>query len=354
MRTKFFPPIALLIALVAGVLAWQQWRTATEMRARITPLDRELRGKSDALTEQAGRIARLQEENNACVRESSMLREKLAGHETDQSASASNAPASAAPSTAGFESIDELLRRTMHDPQARERRRHLLMASLKLQYTPFVEANHLTPAQSEQFFALQVERDMSDMEDGLNFFAGDKDESGASESAARLAELEQVDMDGQLRTLLSESAYANYQEYEKTISDRVALTQMRQELAMNSQPLSEDQAHYLSQVLLDERSKTPPLAFDPRTNSRTRDKYRIAVEGDNAARYLEAQAGLDQRVLARAKTILSPEQYDALATFQRQNFDGERTAIELARKVIGQKNNSADNAVSAPISTPSP
>ena len=149
-----------------------------------------------------------------------------------------------------------------------------------------------------------------------------------------------------LGAFLSESEYGKLQEYERTISDRIALMQIRQDLALNSQPLNEEQKKFLWQVLRDERSQIPALKYDPRNAGRMRENYRVVLESDNAARYFEAQAALDKRVLARAQTILSSEQYEALATVQRHHCELQETVVELARKALG--NQAGKNAGTPP------
>ncbi|MFL6518895.1 MAG: hypothetical protein ACJ8NS_01595 [Chthoniobacterales bacterium] len=212
----------------------------------------------------------------------------------------------------------------------------MLMSSIKQTYGAFVKENRLTAERAERFFDVLLDQAMGDWDDSANFFAGDKDDPTGEEAqaaAAAWAESEQ-----QLQEFLSKDEYATYQEYNKSISERTALEQIRRELASNSEPLSEDQANFLFQVLRDERLKSAPVAFDPRSAGRTRDISRIALEGDNGARYLETQADINQRVLARAEAILSAEQYEALATFQRQHLEVERTGIEYTRKVMAKKN----------------
>lgn len=330
MKAKLFPLIALLFALATAVVAWQQQQTATRMKARVTALAGELKDKSDALEEQASLIARLREENKTHTKE------KVEPRDISEP-TGSKTPASAAPTTTGHESSNELLRRRMHDPQTRERIRQQVMSMVKQTYTDFAKMHHLTPAQSEQFFDLLTERDMSDAEDTGNFMAGDKDDSGTSGRTVQSAEVEWKEAQRQLRALLSESGYANFQDYEKTVSERSTLVEIRQELAMNNQPLSADQSSFLSQVLFEESSKMPRIPFDPRNPGRGRDKYRFAIEDDNLARYLEAESELDRRVLARAKAILSPEQYEALETYQRQHSGFQRAEIEMARKAMSQR-----------------
>ncbi len=239
-------------------------------------------------------------------------------------------------STLGLESISELLRRAMDDPLTAERQRQILKAKVKQTYADFAKSAQLPTAQAEDFIELLTDREMIDFQDLTSFSAGDPDAESA-ESIAKLSPIAWTEIAQRLKLLLSETSYAQLQEYEKTISERVALAEIRRELAMNSEPLNEEQIRFLLQVLFDERQKTPPVAFDPRRVGRSRESAQVAVEGDNAARYFDMQADLDRRVLARAKGVLSPEQFDALAKFQRQYSEVARSGVELTRKILARR-----------------
>jgi hypothetical protein len=212
----------------------------------------------------------------------------------------------------------------------------MLMSTIKQTYGAFVKENQLTDDRAGRFFDLLLEKTMVDWDDSANFFAGDKDDPSGEEEQAAAAAWAQSERE--IQEFLSKDEYANYQQYDKGISERTALEQIRRELALNNEALSDDQANFLFQVLRDERLKAPPVAFDPRNAGRTSDISRIALERDNGARYLETQADINQRVLARAEAVLSAEQYEALANFQRQHLEQERTGIEYTRKVMAQKN----------------
>ncbi|MFL6518896.1 MAG: hypothetical protein ACJ8NS_01600 [Chthoniobacterales bacterium] len=119
MKAKLLPVIALSFAAVATVIAWQQWRAATERNARVGILSEELKDKADALALQESLTSRFQRENETYKMESELLRDKLRKSTTSQTTMAPAPTASATPDTTGLESINELIRRTRHDPMTR-------------------------------------------------------------------------------------------------------------------------------------------------------------------------------------------------------------------------------------------
>lgn len=333
MRTKVVAIVALVIALGVAA-AWKERQTVRDLKNQLRSAAADSAEKDKTIRAQGEELRRLLSQSGA---DHGATPEEDTEKVPAPIRSAAASRVDGGPSTVGLESINELLRRTMDDPQTAARRRQMLKADVKQAYGEFVRAQHLSSAQAEEFLELLTDREMIDLQDSTAFLAGDPDDSEGSSSTARRAAAAFAETDRQLRALLPESDYAQFQEYEKTISERVTLAEIRQELALNSQPLKDDQISYLSQVLADERLRTPAIGFDPRSAGHFRDKYSSATEGENEARYFEVQADLDQRVLVRAKAVLAPDQYEALATFQKQHAEVERSGIELARQVIARK-----------------
>src|SRR3954452_19222223 len=157
MKMKLLPVIALFLAAAATVIAWQQWRGAAERNARIGILAAELKDKADALAQEESLTSRFQRENETYKMESELLREKLRKSATSQATTAPAPAASATPDTTGLESINELIRRTRHDPMTRERTRRMLMSTIKQTYGAFVKENQLTDDRAGRFYDLLLE-----------------------------------------------------------------------------------------------------------------------------------------------------------------------------------------------------
>jgi hypothetical protein len=238
------------------------------------------------------------------------------------------------------------------DPKMKDVFRQQETAQLKQIYGDFVRERHLSPEQSKLLFDLLTEVGMRDNDDGMNFFSGKESKAEPNRTESQSLATQQAETDRQLRMLLGESNYAKLEVYDKTVSERLALVQIREQLDLRSTPLRDDQAKTLLQIMMEERARTPPMVFDPRSLGSTRKKFTVALEGDNAERYYEAQTDLNQRILQRAGTILSPEQYDALERFQKQHLQVHKVGIETMREMMGRQKDGADTSVT--VSTPTP
>lgn len=323
------PVIALLFALVAGAFVWQQQQRARDLTNQIASLAAEVREKTVAMHDRAALIDRLRQENDTFIKESDLLREK----------GATRAPA--APETGPDHSLSsadenevEFAAKTFDDPRARELMRQRRSAMFKQIYGDFVKESNLSGEQAEQFLSLLLDEDMRQYDDDTNFISGNGNsrEVDAKEWATRKAEL-----DTQLKALLGEAGFAKWETYEKTTGERLILIRIREQLAINSTPLRQDQAEALLPILMEERARAPSTLIDPGAREDPREQYRKLLEGNNADQYGREEKDFHRRVLSRTGTLLDAEQYEALENFQNQYVEVARSGIEMARDAIAKK-----------------
>lgn len=112
-----------------------------------------------------------------------------------------------------------------------------------------------------------------------------------------------AEIDAQIRTEIGDSAFAQYQSYEQTQPQRALLDRVQQRLSYTSQPLTEQQAAGLLQLLAASSPQTAPTVsgrFGP-----------TGTGGSN-------QVPITDQTLAQARGILSSSQLAALEELQRE------------------------------------
>ena len=327
---RMIPIIALLLAFVAGVYAWQQRQRARELANRSAKVTAELRDKDAAMQERAALIDRLRQENETYVKESASLREQA---QSPPPASKEKAKSDSFLSSADKNKV-EFAAKTLDDPRGREGMRRKQSAVFKQVYAAFIKESNLSDEQAERFLNLFLDEDMRQFDEDTKFFNGDGNsrEADAKEWAARKAEL-----DKQLKEVLGENGFAKWESYEKTTDERLILVRMREQLAIGSTPLREDQAQTLLQILMEERARAPSTQFYPGAREDPREQYRRLLEGNNADISYREEKDFHQRVLSRAGTLLDPDQYEALQNFQNQYVEVARAGIEMLRATMASK-----------------
>lgn len=324
---KLLPAAALLLACLAGVFASHQHQGAVELMKQLRSLKSAVQEKNDALQKQAALIEELREQNDAYIKESALLREK----QSTAAAPLQKTEAPAPPSTAENNQV-EFAAKTYEDPRVKEVMRQKQIAQVKQVYADFIKENRVTPEQAEKFLALEVADVLQQIDADDRFFNGEEDD-GIKPWPERKAELGR-----QLKEMLGEAGFAKYEAYEKTTGDRDLLIHIREQLGLNSTPLRGEQANTLLRIMLEERARTPATAFNPSGPQSSREKYQVAIEGDNAEQYFKAQTDFNQRVLSRSGTLLSPDQYEALETFQTQYLTVSKFGVQMAREILTRKN----------------
>jgi hypothetical protein len=303
MKTKIAPIIALLLALISGVFAWQQRQGVQALKQQTSSLIGEVANKDDALREHAALLDRLQEENAVYSKEFAALREKAFSHtSTTPVQDPENNSSSSSSETAAAKVFSKMAK----DPRLKEVTRQWQRARIKKVYRDFVRARRLDPQQTKQFFDLLVKDDMRSTEEGAQLLSGDETETGANKLSS-VAEKEEIER--QLKFLLGDNGYAEYEEYKQSTSDRLTLLQIQEHFARTSAPLRPDQANTLLQIMLEEH-------------------------------------GLNQSVLDRIETVLTPEQSQELERFQDANRQLLKLRTDAALEMMNRKKMSATPAPS--------
>jgi hypothetical protein len=330
--TKWVPVIALLFALVAGVFAWQQRQQARDLTTQIASLTAELQQKNAAMQEREASIDRLRQENDTYIKESASLREK-------ETTSAS-APPSTAP-TPSLSSADknrvEFAAKTLDDPRGKELMRQKQSAAFRQIYGDFVKESNLNAEQAEQFYSLLLDEDMRQFDEDTDFFSGNGADADSRDAQAKEWARRKTELDKQLKALLGETGFAKWETYEKTTGERQVLVHMREQLALNSTPLRQDQAEPLLRILMEERARAPSTLLDPGAREDPREQYRKLLEDNNADQYYREEKDFHQRVLSRASSLVDAEQYEALETFQNQYLEVAKAGIEMLRATMTSK-----------------
>jgi RNA polymerase sigma factor (sigma-70 family) len=170
---------------------------------------------------------------------------------------------------------------------------------------------HLTPEQTASMKDLLINKTMASADMITAAMSGQADPAQIKAQGFQV-KADQAAIEDQIKQLLGDDNYAQYHAYGKTLSERMVVTQVADQLADSPRAVGADQEQQLFDAMLEERQSfkfTTDLS-DP--SKLTGDVASYYTE-DSKKRYLQELEQLSQRYLARAQTILSPEQ---LAVFQ--------------------------------------
>lgn len=216
--------------------------------------------------------------------------------------------------------------------------------ALDARYAALFKNLNLTPAQLDQFKNLLVEKRtaVADVmaaarDQGLNG-RENRDELRA------LVQNAQAEVDANIRSVLGDTGYQQYQQFEQTQAQRNVVGQLEQRLSYSGQPLTSVQSEALVQVL-------STNAADQKNNSRAPDirtpAGRIGFGGSGGA-------PITDQAVAQAATVLSTAQVQALQQIQQEQ-QAQAALAQLVREQMGKnRGKSAGSGTATPAAAIAP
>lgn len=313
----------LSLTTVAGAyLAWHQSREVSGLRqtAAATENQSELRKR---VWDAEKRVQSL-ESQLASAREA-----KPAGAATPTAPAPADAPNRRAP---------EAFLKMLENPEYQKLMAIQQRAMLDSRYAALFKKLKLSPRQLEQFKHLLVEWQASMMDLMPAARAQGLDPRTDPEAFRQLAASIRSEIDENIKTTLGENAYSEYRDFEKTASYRHVVTQLEQRLSYGGTPLGETQNQQLLQIIAETNK---PAAGNA---SATAPGNVVAIAGGGGGGTL-----INDEVIARASTLLAPDQVDALREIQQEQQAGVQMG-RLVREQMGETRIAPGQSVTMPAS----
>ena len=338
-RTKLMKNIVILILLVAAIAlgtlfvsqqnkAKTQAAALAQTQALLAAAEAQSKEKSEAaeqakFAETKAKILQdtLKETAANVVAQSNQVAELQAA----ATAAKTNAPAN--PFAAMFK-----------DPKMKE----MIKSQQKMVMGPMIEKNYaaafkqmnLSPEQTASLKQLLQDKMLVGADMGMAMMDGSLD----ADKRAELGKQVKVDTDAydaKIKELLGDDNNKAFQDYEKTVPERMAVSQFHDQLAGSANALNADQEQQLIQAMNQERTNFKWTTDYANKNPANGDFAGMFTE-DKLNTYTEEQARLDGQVLARAKQILTAEQYAKYETYLEQQRAMQLAAMKMAGQMFGK------------------
>jgi hypothetical protein len=223
------------------------------------------------------------------------------------------------------------------DPKMKE----MIKSQQKLVMGPMIDKSYaqlfkdlnLTPEQTSGLKELLQSKMLVAADMGMSMMDGSLDAAKRAE-LARQIKSDTDAYDAQIKQFLGDDNYKAFQSYEKTLSDRMAVSQFSDQLGSSMQ-MSPDQQQQLIQAMTEERTGFTWSTDYSNQNQANGDFTQMLTE-DRLNRFAQEKARFDEQFLARAKQILSPQQYAAYEQFQTAQREMQINAMRMAAKMFGK------------------
>lgn len=320
MRRYFLPACLGVLLLGVTFFASSQKAEADRLRASLTELGKQ----RDALRKQVWDLQKGKQELAARTeRESALATDETRVAGDNARPAGSVALTQVRPDGGAFANA-------MNSPEVQQLMAIQQKAGLDGRYAALFKKLNLSPADLEKFKGLLVEKQLAI----TDVLAAARNQGltgrGSRDEIRQLVEDTQAEIDGNIRTAMGESAYAEYKNYETTLPQRAVVSQLEQRLSYSSTPLNDTQTEQLVQILA---ANTPATSNGNRGNLVAPLVQTFAAGNPRLGQAVAMMGGtgvpLTDTVIAQAQGVLMPTQVAALQGLQQE----QQAAAQLMQQM---------------------
>jgi len=338
MKTKF-AAFSLLVAVVLAAVCFDQWKQNGDLKRQIASLRESVQERGQKEEADQKRLKKLERQSAELNRQVQTLTGELQGLRPapaatpDDSLSGPQLAVPDAGKSKGF--FGDFLSKMMDDPDMKKMMRQQQGAMMDMMYGGLFKELRLTPDEIDKFKELLLDRQMKAVEAGGAFMQLQSEDNDKTAAISELAE-QQKEFDEQVKAFLGDARYTQYKDYNETMTERMTLNQCSKQIAGGRNPLNADQTSQLLEIMKQERKGMAPVFSETTVDgSATVANFRVMMSEDKMNELFKQQEEINQRVLERAKSVLTQEQLDAFAAHQSSQLQMQRMGMSMAAKMFG-------------------
>ncbi|HZL79350.1 MAG TPA: hypothetical protein VFC17_10905, partial [Candidatus Limnocylindrales bacterium] len=203
------------------------------------------------------------------------------------------------------------------------------------QYAALFQQLNLTPEQAATLKDLLQKKMLAGAGAGMSLMDGSLDAAQRADLTKQIKS-ETDDYDAQIKQFLGDENYPAFQGYEKTVPDRMTVSQFSDQLAGGASPLSNDQQQQLAVAMNDARTSFKWTTDYSNKNPSSGD-YASMFSEDKINQFTQEKEQFDQQFLTRAQQILTPEQAAAFQQFQTAQRQLQIMGMKMAANMFAPK-----------------
>jgi cell division protein FtsB len=216
----------------------------------------------------------------------------------------------------------------MKDPAMKDMVRAQQKLMLDRQYGSLSKYLNLPADRLDALKGILSDRQAALMDSGMAMMGGTEAER---KQAVEDAKTIKSDYDKKIQDLLGTQNYPVFQDYEKTMSERMSVEMFKSSLSA-SDVLSDQQEDNLIALMYQGRKGMPALA---NMNNQNADPSQFTEE--SVAQMEKQMEQLQQRYADQAKTILTPAQLEQFTAWQKQFSTMQLAGLKMAAQMFGNK-----------------
>jgi hypothetical protein len=323
--------ILLVATLVFGGLCVQQSRKVSQAEASAVDLRQQLSELQSSLEAQEKQTARAMAElktarADAMANINEALRIQAKAKQTNQPSA--EASTNAKPSNL----MAEMFKNPEMRDMIKKQQKAALSGMTDKNYGKLFSDLHLTPEQSASLKDMIMNKQLAAADMGLSMFTDDMDTAKRAELVQQIKTAND-ETDAQIKSFLGDDNFAQYQNYEKSMGERMSVSGFKDQLAGGPTAVTDDQEQQLIQAMSQAREN-----FKFTTDLSDKSKF----TGDMASMFTEENINtfsqeydrLNQQYLAKAQEILSPDQLAGFQKYLDKQQTMQKAGMQMAAKMF--------------------
>lgn len=203
------------------------------------------------------------------------------------------------------------------------------------QYGALMKQLNLTEEQSAELKKTLTDKMLAGADVGMSLMDDSLDATARAELTKKV-QSDQLAYDAQIKEMLGDN-YPEYQNYEKSVPDRMVASQFSDQLS-GDLAMSDGQQSQLVQAMTDARTGYKwTTDFSDQTKMGSGDFATMFTE-DKLNQFTKEKELFDQQFLGRAQGILNPQQLTQFEAFQKSQRDMQLMGLRMAASMFGPKN----------------
>lgn len=301
--------------------------TAASLREKVAELERQLAQQETRSASLQTRLKDTRERAAAKADEVASL-QQVVTNQSDANAKEK------APMTEMFKGVGEMMKNPDTRDMIKTQQKAVLNGMLEKAYASLVNQLGLTPEQAAAFKDLVVNKSLAGAAGGMSLLS-------ETDPAKRTQILEQTKIekdayDLQIKQMLGDDNYQQFQTYEKSLSDRMTIGMFRDQQATGPGVLTAEQENQMVQMMTEERQNFK-FTTDLSDQSKLTGDLAGNLTEEKVNQFLQEQEQLQQRCLSRAQSFLSADQYASYQKFLSSQLQMQKLGLNMASQMFAPK-----------------
>jgi hypothetical protein len=200
-------------------------------------------------------------------------------------------------------------------------------------YDDLIDYLNLNEEEKKYFMDLLMHRQMKQMDMAMKMMSGSLSDEEKQTLQQEIEDATNTVKEEMEKFLNNPEDFAEFEFYEKTIGERMMLSQMDQDLSGSGDALSDKTYRELLGMMHDEKEN-----YDFTSDLNDNENMDMSAERfsqDNIRNYAQDIQQLNDNISAKARSILTPDQYEAFAKSLKTTTDMQLSQLEMAAQMFG-------------------